>query len=425
MKFGFYTLGCKVNQFETQALEHLAIQHGHTICSVDADAFIINTCTVTSASDHKNIRALHKIRRENPHAFIAVCGCLSQINPEKIQETGEADLITGTENRQDLITLCEQAVSGKQFHRNNRQNTDFEILPVGVPTGRTRSLLKIEDGCDNFCSYCIIPYARGRVRSLAPDIVLSEALKLQEQGAKEIVVTGIEIASYGKDLSCGSNLLTLISCLCKAIPDIRIRLGSLEPRILTEEFCRSLSVFPNLAHHFHISLQSGCDKTLREMNRKYTTLIVKNAIDLLRIYFPNCSITGDLITGFPGETEEDFGQTLKFIKTCRFSALHVFPYSERSGTVAASRKDQIQLSIRHDRAERAKKVAGELSRSFLENFIGKTINVLLETPQPNYTPAHSSWHFIVKVKKAKGKKNTTCLVKIKKIDGSFLIGEEI
>ena len=426
MKFGFYTLGCKVNQFETQALEQLALERGHTICSANADAFIINTCTVTSVSEHKNIRAIHKIRRENPKAILAVCGCLSQMDPEKIRATGEVDLISGTENRRNLITQCEQAYADKQLTPPTPSaNSDFEILPAGILSGRTRGLLKIEDGCDNFCSYCIIPYARGRVRSLPPDAALAQVQTLSQQGVKEIMVTGIEIASYGKDLSPSVSFISLIASICSAVPQIRIRLGSLEPRILTEEFCQTLAPYSNLARHFHLSLQSGCDKTLRDMNRKYTTADFLQAVQRLRRHFPDCSITGDLITGFPGETSEDFQQTLEFIQTCQFASLHVFPYSERSGTAAAKREDQIPLAIRQTRAEQAKQVANEMSQTFLASFIGKDISVLLESPQKGFTPAHSHWHFTVKIPDFQGSKNTVCKVRIVGTEGSSLIGKPL
>ncbi len=426
MKFVFYTMGCKVNQFETQALEQLALERGHTICKKNADAVILNTCTVTSVSDRKNIHILHKLRRENPNAVLAVCGCLSQVNPEKILATGEANLVAGTENRRALIQQCEDFFAGKLAVQSTAQkNPDFEILPAGILAGRTRGLLKIEDGCDSFCTYCIIPYARGRVRSLPPQAALEQVKQLANQDVKEIIITGIEIASYGKDLKEKTDLFSLICQVCTAVPEIRIRLGSLEPQILTENFCRSLSAFPNLARHFHLSLQSGCDKTLKAMNRKYTTGDFAAGLHRLRTYFPDASITGDLITGFPGETETDFAQTLDFIQACRFSALHVFPYSERTGTVAAKRTDSVPLPVRQERANRVKTVAAALSREFLQDFVGKTIPVLLESPRNAFTPAHSSWHFPVRVLCTDRPKNSICLVRLTGIQGEAMIGELI
>ena len=425
MKFVFYTLGCKVNQFETQALEHLALERGHHIVQTNGDAVILNTCTVTSVSDHKNIRAIHKLRRENPNAIFAVCGCLSQVNPDKIRSTGEVDLISGTENRKDLIYQCEQAFMGKKIENPSLHTNGFEVLPAGILAGRTRGLLKIEDGCDNFCSYCIIPYARGRVRSLPMEAACMQARKMKGSGVKEIILTGIEIASYGKDLDENSSLLSLISNICSIVPEIRIRLGSLEPRILTEAFCKQLSEFPNLAKHFHLSLQSGCDQTLRDMNRKYTTKEFAESLSRLKKYFPDASITGDLITGFPGETDEDFAETLAFIQDCKFSALHVFPYSEREGTHAAKRTDSIPIPIRQARAEQAKALAAHMTQDFLQQFLGKTIPVLLESPQKNYTPAHSSWHFSVRVSSTDLPRNTVCMVKITQIERDYLLGNKI
>jgi threonylcarbamoyladenosine tRNA methylthiotransferase MtaB len=425
MKFVFYTLGCKVNQFETQALEQLALERGHRIVQANGDAVILNTCTVTSISDHKNIRAIHKLRRDNPNAILAVCGCLSQVNPDKIRSTGEVNLISGTENRKDLIYQCEQAFIGKKTNSSLSHTNEFEILPAGILAGRTRGLLKIEDGCDNFCSYCIIPYARGRVRSLPMEIACAQAKKMQISDVKEIILTGIEISSYGKDLGENFSLLSLISNICSVVPTVRIRLGSLEPRILTESFCKQLSEFPNLARHFHLSLQSGCDRTLRDMNRKYTTKEFAESLARLRKYFPDASITGDLITGFPGETDEDFVQTLAFIQDCQFSALHVFPYSEREGTHAAKRTDSIPIPVRQARAEQAKSIAAHMTQNFLQQFLGRTIPVLLESPQKNYTPAHSNWHFSVRIPSTDLPRNTVCMVKITQIAGDYLLGNKV
>ena len=304
MKFAFFTLGCKVNLFETQALTQLAASRGHEIVEKDADAVIVNTCTVTSVSDHKNIRAFHKLRKDNPHAVIAACGCFAQTDPDRIRATGEIDLICGTSDRARTLDLCEAAVQGRESPAEADGGPEYEALPAGIPKGRTRALLKIEDGCNNFCTYCIIPYARGRVRSLPPALAEQETARLQQAGVHEIVLTGIEIASYGRDLQPESSLVDLLCSLLPAHPAVRFRLGSLDPRVVDEDFCRRLAGFDNLAQHFHLSLQSGCDTVLERMGRRYTTEQYYHSVQLLRDAFPDCSVTTDLIVGFPGRSEE-------------------------------------------------------------------------------------------------------------------------
>ena len=302
MKFAFFTLGCKVNLFETQALSQLAQARGHEIVDKDADAVIVNTCTVTSVSDHKNIRAFHKLRRDNPNAVIAACGCFAQTDPERVRATGEIDLICGTRDRAQVIDLCEQAVSGQAVQVHESEDSGFETLPAGIPHGRTRALLKIEDGCNNFCTYCIIPYARGRVRSLPVEQALEQTARLADAGVHEIVLTGIEIASYGKDFEPQVPLTELLEKLLTAQPNVQFRLGSLDPRAVDDAFCERLAGFANLAQHFHLSMQSGCDTVLRRMNRHYTSEEFYRCVERLRRAFPDCSVTTDLIVGFPALT---------------------------------------------------------------------------------------------------------------------------
>ncbi len=285
MKFAFFTLGCKVNLFETQALSQLAAERGHEIVDSGADAVIINTCTVTSVSDHKNIRAFHRLRRDNPRAVIAACGCFAQIDPERVRATGEVDIVCGTQDRAQIIERCEAAVQGREAALPQGSG-GYEALPAGIPQGRTRALLKIEDGCNNFCTYCIIPYARGRVRSLPPEQALAEARRLGAAGVHEIVLTGIEIASYGRDLAPRLTLTDLLEQLLGALPDIRFRLGSLDPRIIEEAFCERLRGFDNLALHFHLSMQSGCDSVLERMGRRYTSGEFYACCERLRRAFP-------------------------------------------------------------------------------------------------------------------------------------------
>ena len=352
-----------------------------------ADAVIINTCTVTSVSDHKNIRAFHRLRRDNPRAVIAACGCFAQIDPERVQATGEVDIVCGTQDRAQIIERCEAAVQGREAALPQGSG-GYESLPAGIPQGRTRALLKIEDGCNNFCTYCIIPYARGRVRSLPPEQALAEARRLGAAGVHEIVLTGIEIASYGRDLAPRLTLTDLLEQLLGALPDIRFRLGSLDPRIIDETFCERLRGFDNLALHFHLSMQSGCDSVLERMGRRYTSAEFHACCERLRRAFPDCSITTDLIVGFPGETEEEFETTLRFLEKCAFASVHVFPYSPREGTKAADMPGQLDKTVKTERAERAKRVAAVLSENCRRGFIGRELEVLPEHPAGGVWAAH-------------------------------------
>lgn len=425
MKFGFYTLGCKVNLFETQALMQQARANGHEICTEDADVFIINTCSVTAISDRKNIRAFHKIRRENPHALLVACGCFAQTEPDKLEASGEIDLICGTASRGEIIALCEQAVQGNReidLTRFRTLDRTYEVLPAGVPEGRTRALLKVEDGCDQYCTYCIIPYARGHVRSMPLSLAVAEAIRLSQAGVQEIVLTGIEISSYGHDLPDKSDLTTLIAALCEAVPDTYIRLGSLEPRTIDTEFCSRLQQYQNLRPHFHLSLQSGCDRVLARMKRRYTAEFFAERCEMLRQSFPDCSITTDLIVGFPGETDTDFAETLTFIRACDFSDMHVFPYSVRPGTPAAGMPDQIPLAIKNQRAEEAKAVAAQMSRQYREKFIGRTLEVLFEHPNGDAWSGHSAYCFPVTAAGQEITKNKLCQVKVTAVTDTGVSG---
>ena len=402
MRFAFYTLGCKVNQYETQAMESALVADGHTLTEFDApaDAYIINTCTVTAVSDKKSRQAIRRARRLNPAAVVAVCGCYAQTKPEEIAALG-VDLVSGTDERMEFLRAVEQAALAKAagpiapLDRVGpiRDCRTFEALPAGGLEGRTRAMLKVEDGCLNFCSYCIIPYARGPVRSLPLETAVEQAKDLAQAGYREIVLTGIEISSWGRDLPEKPGLAALIEAVCLAAPELRVRLGSLEPRTITEEFCRRLAPLPNLCPHFHLSLQSGCDATLKRMNRKYTTQRYLESCRLLRAWFPAPAITTDLIVGFPGETEEEFSATLDFIRQCAFSAMHIFPYSPRTGTPAAKMPGQVPPQVKEDRAHRAAAAAAELEQHYLAACVGQTFPVLFEEERgglwhghaPNYT----------------------------------------
>lgn len=425
MKFAFFTLGCKVNLFETQALMQLAASRGHEIVERDADAVIVNTCTVTSVSDHKNIRAFHKLRKDNPQAVIAACGCFAQTDPERIRATGEIDLVCGTSNRAQTIDLCEAAVEGRDAKPQTGDAPGYELLPAGIPKGRTRALLKIEDGCNNFCSYCIIPYARGRVRSLPPEQAERETARLQDAGVHEIVLTGIEIASYGRDLTPQLSLADLLCRLLTRHPAIRFRLGSLDPRVVDQAFCSRLSELDNLARHFHLSLQSGCDTVLERMGRKYTTAQYYHSVQLLRQAFPDCSITTDLIVGFPGETEVEFEQTLAFLEQCAFASVHVFPYSARKGTRAASMPGQLSRREKMARADHARQTAAALSERYRRRFIGCQMQALPEhQTEDGLWAAHGMYGFPIYIEGA-GVKNHPVEVRVQALHYDGVLAEII
>ena len=381
MKFAIFTLGCKVNQYETQAMETLFQARGHELVDFDgpADVYIINTCTVTAVSDKKSRQAIRRAQRRSPQAVTAVCGCYAQTQPEAIMALG-VDLVYGTGDKRDFLDLLEQAVKDRQQVQvgNIMKRRPFEPLPAGGLEGRTRAMLKVEDGCVNFCTYCAIPYARGPVRSLPAEEAAAECRRLRGAGYREIVLTGIEISSWGHDLPGKPTFTDLMEVICRAVPELRIRLGSLEPRTITEDFCRRAAALPNLCPHFHLSMQSGCDATLRRMNRKYDSARFLESCRLLRAHFDAPAITTDLIVGFPGETEEEFEQSLATVRAAAFSSMHIFPYSRRSGTPAAEMPDQVPNAEKEARAHRAAAAAAELEAAYLSALVGQTLPVLFE-----------------------------------------------
>ena len=393
MKFAFYTLGCKVNQYETQAMQQILLSRGHTLGTPEevCDGYIINTCTVTAVSDKKSRNFVRRVRRLNPDAAIGVCGCYAQTSPEDLRAL-DVDVLVGTKDRLEFLDRMELAVKEKQkWERVEDSNLprEFEQLPAGGLAERTRALLKVEDGCNNFCSYCLIPYARGRVRSLPLAKAVEEAVKLEEMGYREIVINGIEISSWGMEWKNGSTLTQLLKAVCEAVPHLRIRLGSLEPRTITEEFCKTLSPYANLCPQLHLSLQSGSDTVLKRMNRKYDTARYLESVKLLHAYFPGCAVTTDLIVGFPGETEEEFSESLAFLETCRLAAFHIFPYSRRKGTPAAKMSGQILNAEKEKRAERAAEVAERLEKEYREALIGTEQDVLFEQTENGLFTGHA------------------------------------
>lgn len=426
MKLAFYTLGCKVNQYETQALEQLFTQRGHTLVPFEetADVYIINTCTVTAVSDKKSRQVIRRARKESPDAVIAVCGCYPQTHPEDMDALS-VDLVSGTGDRLGFVELVEQAARERQPINaldDAMKRLDFEVLPAGGLEGRTRAMMKVEDGCVNFCSYCIIPYARGRIRSLPLEQAVEQAKGLQEQGYREIVLTGIEISSWGHEWRDDASLIDLIEGVCAAAPECRIRLGSLEPRTITAEFCARASKLVNLCPHFHLSMQSGCDTVLKRMNRKYDSARYYESVELLREYFDKPGITTDLIVGFPGETQEEFQQTLSFIRKCAFSAMHVFPYSKRPGTPAAARKDQILNAVKEERAHAAAAVAKEMETKYLQQWVGQTVPVLLEEERDGAWRGYTAEYSPVAVMAQGDFHNRICSIRLERVEQGVLWG---
>ena len=427
MKIAFYTLGCKVNQYETQALEQLVTQRGHSLVPFEetADAYVINTCTVTAVSDKKSRQVIRRARKAAPDAVIAVCGCYPQTHPDDVEKLG-VDLISGTGDRTGFVDLLEREWSDRQpitalddaFSRRT-----FEPLPAGGLEGRTRAMLKMEDGCVNFCSYCIIPYARGRVRSLPLADCVRQARELEAAGYREIVLTGIEISSWGQDLEGKPELMEAIEAICQGLsPDTRVRLGSLEPRTITPDFCRRAAALPNLCPHFHLSMQSGCDTVLARMNRKYDSNRYYESVKFLHEVYDRPAVTTDLIVGFPGETEEEFQQTLDFIQKCAFSAMHIFPYSKRPGTPAAKLPGQVLNAVKEERAHRAAQIARTMQDAYLDSWVGETVPVLFEEERDGLWRGHTTRYCEVTVQSAQPLHNQLRQVRLTGRDGGALQG---
>ena len=393
MKFAFFTLGCKTNQYETQAMERFLTEMGHEIGRFEevCDAYVVNTCSVTAVADKKNRAVIRRCRRDNPGAVIGVCGCYSQHDAQAVRDLG-VDVIGGSGGRKEFIDLLLQTLQSRSHQEsldNALRRREFEVLPAGGLEERTRAMLKVQDGCVNFCTYCIIPYTRGPVRSAPVEVAVEQAKELAERGYREIVVTGIEIASWGVDLPGKPSPIALIEAVCRAVPALRVRLGSLEPRIVTEEFCLRLAKLPNLCPQFHLSMQSGCDTVLARMKRKYDTARYLESVTLLKTHFPGCAVTTDMIVAFPGETEEEFCQSLDFIRRCGFADMHIFPYSRRPGTPADKMPGQHDNATKEQRSRRAIAVAEEMRRQYAQALVGSVQEVLFEEQDGEYFTGHA------------------------------------
>ena len=426
MRVAFYTLGCKVNQYETQALEQLFAGRGHTLVPFEgeADAYIINSCTVTAVSDKKSRQVVRQARKRAPDAVVALCGCYPQTHPGDVAGL-PVDIVAGTGDRVKFVELVEQAWAERREKitalDDAMKRRVFEPLPAGGLEGRTRAMLKVEDGCVNFCTYCIIPYDRGPVRSLPLQDAATQAARLAGEGYKELVLTGIEISSWGRELKDGTSLIDLVEAVCAAAPGCRIRLGSLEPRTVTEDFCIRAAKLKNLCPHFHLSMQSGCDATLKRMNRKYDTARFFESVCLLREHFQSPAITTDMIVGFPGETEAEFVQSLDFIRRCAFAAMHIFPYSKRPGTPAAAMPNQVPRGVKEERAREAAEEAARMEHSYLEQW--DRVTVLFEEERDGLWRGHTTRYCEVRVPSGENLHNQLRQVSVTGVGDGFLEGE--
>lgn len=428
----FYTLGCKVNQYETQAMSEIFLKSGYTIVDPleKADVYVINTCTVTNLGDRKSRQFIRRSKKKNGDAVIAVVGCYAQMSPEEVQEIDGVDIILGTKDRSKIVELCEKVKEeNKRFNlvEDIMQVKEFEELSIEEVKGKTRANLKIQEGCNQYCSYCIIPYARGQIRSRRLVNIIEEVKRLAKNGFKEIVLTGIHVASYGKDLGDS----TLIDVL-ESIHDIdgieRIRLSSLEPTLVTEDFMTRLSRLSKVCDHFHLSLQSGSDTVLKRMNRKYTSGEYKEIVRLIRKYMPNVAITTDIIVGFPGETDVEFYETYSLVEEVKFSKIHVFKYSPRAGTPAAKYKDQVDGNVKNERSNKLIDLGESLTKEFISGFLEKTIDVLFEDRNPDkdgYLEGYSTNYIKIVAKGDEKNQGNISKVFINDIDGDSLLGEII
>ncbi|NMB28323.1 MAG: tRNA (N(6)-L-threonylcarbamoyladenosine(37)-C(2))-methylthiotransferase MtaB [Tissierellia bacterium] len=429
-KVAFYTLGCKVNQYETEAMEEIFQKRGYKIVDSDqkADIYVINTCTVTNLSDRKSRQFIRRAKRTNKDSIVVVVGCYSQVAPDEVEDIEGVDIVIGTTDREKIVDLCEEAkIKNKKINivKNIKGYKDFEDLNIVDLKSKTRAYIKIQEGCNQFCSYCIIPYARGPIRSRALEDIIKETERLSKAGFKEIILTGIHVASYGKDLN-NINLLNVIEGVSKIEGIERIRLSSIEPTLINEEFMKKIIDIKEVCDHFHLSLQSGSDTVLNRMNRKYTTSQYKDIVKLIRKYLPDTGITTDIIVGFPGETKKEFEETYNFVKEIGFSRIHVFKYSPRKGTPASKFKEQVHGNVKHFRSEKLISLGEELMKGFNNNFIGKTMEVLFEEEskeESGFAEGYTTNYIRVKSETSKDIRGKILPVKIIKKENDILIGK--
>lgn len=426
-KAASFALGCKVNQYESEAIAELFAEKGYEIVDIDdeADVYVINTCTVTNFGDKKSRQLIRKVKRHNENAIVCVVGCYAQTAPQELMKVDGVNLVLGTKDRAQIVELVEnyKVENGVESHVSDiMKERLFEPLSIQKLANRTRAYLKIQDGCSQYCSYCIIPYARGPIRSREPEDVIAEVKRLAENGFKEVVLTGIHVASYGKDRR-DTSLLEILRQVHDVEGIDRIRFSSIEPNVVTEEFAQAIADMPKVCDHFHLSLQSGCDKTLKEMNRKYDTEKYRQAAATLRKYLPEVALTTDIIAGFPGETEEDFQASYDFAKEIGFAKIHAFPYSPKRGTPAAERKDQLLNAVKSERSHRLIELSDKMADDFIQAYVGKEVEVLFERAiEDGVYEGHTTNYIKVKATSEKDLTNIICKTKITKAEKEELFG---
>ena len=409
-KVSFYTLGCKVNQYETNAMTQKFQEAGYQIVDMNADESdicIVNTCTVTNMSDRKSRQVLRKVKEKNKDAIIIAVGCYAQVSKKELEEMPEIDIVLGNEEKNNIVKYVEKYIQDNEKSKlveidDIATKKEFEDMGQITYTEKTRAVIKVQDGCNQFCSYCIIPYARGRVRSRKQESILDEIRQIAKKGIKEVVITGIHIASYGRDVGNENGLIALLEQINSIDGIIRIRLGSLEPKIITEEFMQRLVKLEKICHHFHLSLQSGCDEVLKRMNRKYSCSEVREIIERLRRYYNDVILTTDIIVGFPGETEEEFNETYEFLKQANLYKMHVFQYSPRKGTRAAVMPNQVQGNIKEQRSKKLIELSNKSQQKYNEQLIGEDVEVLFEEKEIEegkvFFKGHTQNYILVKYK---------------------------
>ena len=425
----FFTLGCKVNQYETNAMAESFMKKGYEVKSFEekADIYIINTCTVTNMADRKSRQMLRRVKEINEDAIIVACGCYAQVAKEELEKIPEIDLVYGVNEKNKIVEYLEDYIEN---HINKSRVSDVmsqkEFLDFGTTTytEKTRAVIKVQDGCDRFCTYCIIPFARGHIRSRRIESVVEEVNEIAKKGIKEVVITGIHVASYGREFEENIGLIDLLEEINKIDGIERIRLSSIEPVIITEEFIQRLKKLDKICDHFHLSLQSGCDETLKRMNRRYTSEEYQKSVELLKKAYPNVALTTDVIVGFPGETDEEFEKTYKFLKDIDFYMMHIFKYSQRNGTAAAKMPNQVEAKIKEERSKKLIELSAKNELKHNEKYIGKEVEVLFEEKEGYYIKGHTTNYMVVKVPYEK-LENTICRVKIEDLENLELVGKVI
>ena len=421
----FITLGCKVNQYETNAMTQQFIEKGYEVVDhiKKADIYIVNTCTVTNMSDRKSRQMLRRVKELNKEAIVVACGCYAQVAKEELEKIEEINLVLGNNEKKNIVEYVETYIHHQTLNEIEDVMNQKEFVEFGdiTFTEKTRAVIKIQDGCDRFCSYCIIPYARGRVRSRKPEHILSEIQKIAKEGIKEVVITGIHIASYGKDFKQEYRLIDLLEEMNEIEGIERIRLGSIEPLLITEEFVSRLEKLSKICHQFHLSLQSGCDETLKRMNRRYTTEQFRKITKLLRKTFEDAILTTDIIVGFPGESEEEFERTYAFLSEIKFYKMHVFKYSPRKGTKATTMPNQIDGNQKEERSRRLIELSNKNEKAYNEQYIGKEVEVLFEEEKNGMWQGHTKNYILAHYKTEENMENKIIKLKCEKAEQEYII----